>query len=391
MYKTTTFKISGMILLCIIAINSIAFCQQVRFVEIFKTNITADDGQTIILKQLKDPSDDPWTRDSARVQLFDKNETKLLGEFTFGKFLFPEQTDKYAFELKKVKDYKNVTLYDFIVKYTYIPMTVRDRYTILPIQEWIREYHPPVPKAGDTITYTLKLWIDKDDGEYSGSLTYTPFDLTFSSFESYDYYTHIKDVVLDLVKEEFDNYRKDFEKGEPHEISYYFQRVTMRWVAANDQKTSIELQKQFDDLKKENSKVLDVYRIKYNNKIMLSWYTSSISTLQKQLESNKKYLSNPSRNVTENEQKTLDAPERPEVAGELPVNEEELEAYKMWAQRIFFTLKYELPHDEYGTLIKFELTGEGLTAMSAGPDKIFGTDDDMSATTTYESVGMIVE
>jgi len=423
MYKTTTFKISGMILLCIIALNSIAFCQMEKHVETFKVNITADDGMSITLKQDVYELTSYFNQKMGKVQLFDESEAKLLGEFDFRRFILSEQTDEYTFELKKVKDYENVTLYDLIIKYTYVGVY----HTILPVPEMFGpDEHYYRPKIGDTITYTLKLWIDRGgENEYSGSLTYTPIDLSVSSFEGYEYYKAIEDMLLGMVYDEFNAFNKDFEDEKPHKMYSYLEWKIINWIKAYDPITAQDLERQLTEIKRENLSVeASPQHIKNHTRGLLIWYTSPVSVL----EAKKTYFNEMVYGAELEE--LLKMPNRPDVAGELPVNQkeleayenwmvmtrlvqmtheglknlydfmittgiltknqEELEAYKSWKIKSLLSDDYAL-RDGYNNPIRLTLSKEGLTTTSAGKDRTFDTEDDMSFTRTYESIGMVVE
>ena len=366
------FSKNSVILLLTIILSTVAFCAVEGYVEAFKINITADDGEVVVLTQHEHMSEVPFNKKSALIYLFDEKETCLLGTFSSGNYLFTENEEDYTIILKKVLDFENVTLYDFILTYTYIDY----HSSILRFRSWhmADEYHPQPPMLGETLTYTLKIWIDKEDGIYSGSLTYTPIELTVSSFEAYEYYKGIEDVLLYLAKEEFNNFEKDFNKGMPHEVDFYFDKI-LKSIMINDLDTGEKLQKEFNILRTKNIDVMQQFIHRENTKIMLTWYTSSISTLKERLDYN--------RTIFEG---LLSIPDRPEVADEYPVTEKELEAYKDWLldifmQRVVYRNGIEqirdTPLDDYWNPVKFELVDGGVKATSAGPDKIFGTDDDL--------------
>ena len=67
---------------------------------------------------------------------------------------------------------------------------------------------------------------------------------------------------------------------------------------------------------------------------------------------------------------------RPAVEGELPVNNDELRSYLNWIVIIEGVDTVENLKDAYGKSIKFEVIKDGLKATSAGPDKVFDTQDD---------------
>ena len=81
----------------------------------------------------------------------------------------------------------------------------------------------------------------------------------------------------------------------------------------------------------------------------------------------------------------------PEIINSLPNNKEELKKYLSWISKIE---GYDTPDelvDVYGTQIEFKLTADGLEAVSAGQDKIFGTTDDQSYLSRYDDEQFDVE
>ena len=366
------FKIS--MLLLITTLSTVLFCVDIKYgyFEVFETSVTADDGETMILKQYEYMPDDPWDNRSTLVYLCDKDGVNLFGTFFFGNYLFAKNEGDYIITLKKVRDFNNVTLYDLTFTYTYI-----DYYSaIIPISPWqlSDEYHPQPPLPGATLKDVLKIWIDKEDGVSGGSIIYTPIELTTASFESYEYYTSIEDMLLYLVQEEFNNFEKSFQDIMPYEIDFYFNKI-LKSIVINAPETGKKLQKEFNTLKSQNIEVTQQFLRRENTKTLLTWYTSPIFILHEKLNDNR----------TRSEE-LLDVPDRPEVVGEYPVTEKELEAYKDWIliilnQKIIILNGVEqvldTPLDDHWNPVKFELVDRGVKAISAGEDKEFGTDDDI--------------
>jgi len=89
---------------------------------------------------------------------------------------------------------------------------------------------------------------------------------------------------------------------------------------------------------------------------------------------------------------TVKEDNKPNIDGELPVNEQELADYLAFMRNGLSKLEYFIVGDElldiFRTPIRVEIVTDGLKATSAGPDKEFNTEDDIVFIRTYESVGM---
>ena len=83
--------------------------------------------------------------------------------------------------------------------------------------------------------------------------------------------------------------------------------------------------------------------------------------------------------------------QRPNITGDLPINEIELEEYIRWMTEVYQMIRgerFEGLIDYYGTPLKYEITPEGLKIISAGRDKILETEDDEYILREYKDYNM---
>ena len=310
---------------------------------ITERQIIADDGEIVIYRLHNE-----IVSAERFVELYNSSGDRLLARFP--------NVNEETLSLTKIKDYENVTLYELAITYVYHRWyhIIDKSYEILTIEN----YKKFIPKEGDTITERIKVWVDKNDGIYSGSLMYTPIDLTVSSFEGYEYYAVIQDVLLDLVNEEFDNFAKDFQNNELHETDYFFDKI-FNWVTMYDESAD-KLKDRLQALKSDDFQIHAERAKKGVNRLYLSQFTSPISVIQKLPFVQMKGLQ-----------------ERPDIEGDFPKNEQELDIYTTWIIKLHGKQDDNIPYDAYGTPIRFEILDDGLKAISAGADKEFDTDDDI--------------
>ena len=342
--------------LATIILSIFCFCADVSAV--IEKKIIANDNETIIYKNYTDILFYQFLGQGNQtlVELYSCSSNNLLAMIPY--------VNEEAISITKIKDYEKVTLYNFIITYIYdgdnnvIP-SFRG-YTTFALNGSSAEYYKPSPLKGELITYELKIWIDKKGNTYSGSLTYVPIDLSIASFEGYEYYVAIQDVLIDLIHEELVDFNNDLNKDEPHEINYYFDRI-LKWITTFDPDTADKVLKQLDELKYKNVALVMKEAIKDSNDKFIARYSSSVSMLQELLASNIEYYG-------------VDA--HPDIVGNIPENAEELEKYKLWYSSLFGKTDSILK-DAYGIPVLFEITENGLKVTSVGADKEVGTDDDV--------------
>jgi len=330
-----------------------------------KQEIIADDGESFLLKQydIKNTENELWVIKGHYqyfVQIFNERDNTLLAGFTFGYYNLSDHEGDYTLELKAVKDYENVTLYNLTITYTYDGSN--NVFLIWGGRRFrtMDEYYKPYSKVGERRTDTLKIWIDKNDGRYSGSLIYRPVDLNISSFEGYEYYTAIQDMLLGLVIAEFDDFNNNLDNDEPHEIDHYLDSI-LKWISIYDSNTAEKLQKQLDTLKQRNlSPIWKQIALEMDERIV-SCYSLPVSLIQEQLAGNIQHYG---------------VAERPDIAGDIPKDEKELNVFKSWYASLYGRTDSVLSN-AYGIPALFEIIENGLKVTSAGADKEFGNDDDI--------------
>ena len=361
--------------LSIVVFSTFCFCSDdSAFTE---KKLTADDGEEIVLRYKTDTMFLPY-QDQALFEFYKPTDDRLLAKIPFITqsdliLLVPinDMLEKFPFItdntliFTKTKDYENVTLYSVTLNYifdgNYCILPTFGYHTPLPLDgSTIGHYYNPPPKEGDIITYVLKIWIDKKDGTYSGSLTHTPVDLSIGSFEGNEYYTAIQDVLIDLISEEFNSFQNYLNNNEPHELDYYFDKI-FKWITNFNPDTAKKIQKQLDELNRKNTEQIMDMLARDGNETAMALYSSPVSMVQEMLAGNIEHYG---------------ALKRPDFVGDVPKNSEELEKLKLWYSSLFGSTDIILT-DAYGTPVLFEITEIGLKVTSAGADKEFDTGDDI--------------
>ena len=206
------------------------------------------------------------------------------------------------------------------------------------------------------------VWVDKKNDKYCGSAgEFLRNDISDTESlayeESYDYYLHTKDIyfyVINSIMTDFNDMVNNFSNNDSFFIddSLYPRDQQFFYVVRRYDKDKHDAL--IEELDFENKRDF------FNTRRILDLHTRPISILN------------------EHPRWPKDI-KLPEVSLELPTNAEELDLYKRWIST--FSLRFR---DDYGTEIKYEiLDGIGLKAISAGPDKIFGTEDDIEYLREY--------
>ena len=320
------------------------------------TVLTSQDEQKVILRKLNSYYDDKIRKPIEKWYLSGKevitienesyyfllceDETHLLYIFDAERNYIQKYKDKLTFE--KIKDYAYVTSYSFT-------------------------YYLPDEKKDETIT----AWVESINHNYCGSFDFPVFILnSFSEKNNVNtaYYEYIKDFIIDFIETELNRCNALLTA----DIDYIFNNETMFACAKIypfDRELAKELSTKLNSIKiMENKSAID----KRRNINMIITYISPVSRFQSIF--------------TNTEKLSWFAKTRPDIKGELPINEEELEKFLYWKMSISYENFVMI--DYFGNPIKIELTPEGLKANSAGKDGIWDTEDDQSYIQTYQSVGM---
>ena len=306
--------------------------------------------------------------DSVCYALLCEDKDQILDITRLPKDFFTRDDLTYELKISKKKEYENVTTYSLDLEYAYIDDN-----------EAVSE------KAKlETKSRSSMVWIDNKDKKYCGSFEYPPFpflkqyhsdpapiawDMSFYTLFihiNYDelnkYYFHLEDYFLEVLEEQFDEFRQSIGNNE---YDYFSLRgiTIMYLILACDFETWKNTNEEFKALELEMYAVVN--RIKTAER--LSHYTQYIDAIITEYEQYGEKLSVTQKQAME---------QKPKFETQLPTNEEELAEYLAWMLNLR-NPAWKKFYDAYNTEIKFELTEEGLQATSAGSDKIFDTEDDI--------------
>ena len=276
--------------------------------------------------------------------------------------MFDAESDylqKYGKDLKieKYKDFENVTAYYFT--YQYYPEMYEQK---------DGPYEPELEKE--------LVWIDKNKDTHVNcgsfvcpSPAFNPRDRKYQlTDEDRENYEKVKDLFIYLAESEIKRCTDCLE----NDIDYVINDEAFE-AALTIRKFNEELGEQLLELLEElrvdeNKSVSD----KETNLDLISLYVLTVSEFKnfyKQIATLIEY------SYTD-----------PDIQGELPINDEELQKYLAWQM-----VPYQegaVMDDYFDTPVRFKIVPEGVKVMSAGRDRIWGTDDDQEYIRTYESAGM---
>ena len=306
------------------------------------------------------------------------DESRLINTFVIPTFYFYEDDHDYTLSFKKIKDFNNVSYYEFKLtlndeedlnkkgSYQYFDFKFHKNMTKYSLvrfnpnptakyeEEQLKNYSP-------FFEQTVFFWVDKDS-KYSGSLDYPAIRFSDRD-ESKKQFEELSDLFLYLVNQELDK----FEGLLDQQVRTYYNvpdniRDLIKYISLHDKEVGNELQKRLDNLNIRREEWYHTALAITNTQTRLSAFTCIVSQSPLTVSS-----------------WDSAAPEKPSIAGELPTTDEELAVYLDWMATGYNGCVDENGNlcDIFGTPINFELVEYGLKAISAGPDKEFGTKDDI--------------
>ena len=310
--------------------------------------VTADDGAKIIIKE-QNPKrahfKDPYYMSDfgpAISYVLCENETHVLTKIKHPEDYFNKYTGDYKLSLKKVKSHEHVTEYLFIFTFN--------------INEKIKE---------EMTTYNYTIWMDIEHDKYCGGEFYYPVstkNFVTKTKTGQKFYNYTSDMFVEWMQNDLADITKslnEYKSFSDPGVYYIIQDM----ISVYDFDKGEELNAELSELIQRRDSMKDQFR----NQTYLIEYTSAVWQL-------KEYQRTP---ITEKNIMTI------AIHG-LPSNEKELGNYLKWVAAIF-DVKYPI-EDNYTTKINFKLTDDGLEAVSAGRDKIFGTKDDQNYLSRYDEV-----
>ena len=299
----------------------------------------------------------------------------ILYIFKHYKGFFVDKTDDYTVDINKQIDFENVTTYTFTLRYNNIGQVL-----VPPGQTFWPEFQ-----------FLVDIWIDKND-KYCGSLMYPPYPfLEYYSDLSYEfktinsktgkevinnvpqykihididtnllneYYVCVKDHYIDWAEKSLILYLESSHKWNL-DFRERFENVLYLMKYCDNNTWGI-----FNDKFKNASKIVAANELYQYNVLRLENHTLGVSSII----------------IERNRYHPVRIPEHiPEF--EFPRTEEELNEYLTFIKEVYSASL----HDYYGVEIKIELQPLGLKATSAGPDKVFDTDDDIVFIREHEPV-----
>ena len=325
------------------------FFTRFTFLKNREITVTADDGAKIVIKE-----QNPKRAHHIEVYSMDdfgnsvsfvlcKNGTHFLAKIKHPEDYFNKYIGDYKLSLKKVKSYEHVTEYLFIFTFN--------------INEKIKE---------EMTTYNYTVWMDIEHDKYCGGEFYYPVstkNILTKTKTGQKFYNYTSDMFLSWLQDGLTNGIKSLDEYDYFYDIKIFTYGILDMISVYDFDKGEELNAELSELIQRRDSMKDQFR----NQTYLIEYTSAVWQL-------KEYQRTP---ITEKNIMTID------IHG-LPSNEKELENYLKWVAAIF-DVKYPI-EDNYTTKIEFKLTADGLEAVSAGRDKIFGTKDDQNYLSRYDEV-----
>jgi len=324
-----------------------------------KFMITADDGVSLVLRalnpyydsNLRPPIPKPFfsIRDNnvypnifgeSFYFLLCENETHILLMFDSDKNYPQKQKDKLT--LVKYGDFTPASVYIFSYLY--------------PQNDMIAE---------------KKVWIDIENDKFCGTYMYPYiyFDIdNIPTDDGRDYYNFMKYFYISEIEKEIQRCNDIFTNN----VDYKINREIFYGYSAfkiYDKEMENRFASQLAELNKNKWK----FGREYKNDMV--WVESSVMSVSNIQDLYYRVLNNKDFAKT-----------RPDIIGELPTTDEELEKYLSWQTSNY--VGDPVLKDRYHTPLKFEIIPEGLKATSAGKDKIWDTEDDRYFIRTYRSVGM---
>jgi len=296
-----------------------------------------------------------FQRNMVPFVLMPENREQILFLFVYHKDFWKTHPDDYTFIISKLKDFENVTTYDFVFDYKYTgELEMTDGYGN--------------PKT--SLQEEKLFWIDTKENKYSGSDLYPPviykYEITDEylmpiSIEQYSknlelktYYLYAKDMWVDYVENELEKIRTSLNEGAFNYVNDRGVEI-LDFISIFDKELADKFSEERTILEQKSNIALN----RYVTDRRFEHYTRPVSEI---VESRQGYPL--FAEAIEN---------RPKF--ELPRTQDELEEYVDWITEIFERFG-NVMLDAYGMRFFFGITPEGLLIKSAGPDKMFGTEDD---------------
>jgi len=277
------------------------------------------------------------------------DEKHILLFFDDERNYFQKYQDKMQFELHG--DYSKVRAY-YIYFPTYLKKFTEERY--------------------NRIFSTDIVWVDKKNNGWCGSFTYPPMTFNETSKETEqgrEYCDYVKDFYVNVIDKEIDRCQIFVEKKEDFQFHRHTTYEAAYCIMTFDLPLGQELLNRLSKLSEYEQ--INFY-LSYGTSLKLSFYCMTVNEFQ---------------SIFREVGLGSIADTKPGFDTLLPRNEGELDNFIKWKISCYQT-DYTEMLDAYDNPIDFEIVPEGLKAISAGPDKEFGTDDDIVFVRTYESVGM---
>jgi len=207
---------------------------------------------------------------------------------------------------------------------------------------------------------TLFLWLDKEDDTSCASIS------NIRRIQSVDEikadYGLFKDIYIGYITDELNDYEDKLDnfKGS---MLWSDQEKILKHIFANDEIVGTELSERYKNLEERKKNMAPVFR----TLTFINFYTQPVYAA---------YLK---------QGWDYDYFDKPNIEGDLPITQEELEEYLKWIRKGYerFWRNDEFD-DDFGNPIRFELIEEGLKATSAGIDGEFDTGDDLVKIRRYD-------
>ena len=226
------------------------------------------------------------------------------------------------------------------------------------------------------VFYTQLVWfVDVAEDNFCSSFQY-PYITESTGFvihdieDGYDYYKLTRDFFLLIIESEIERCTE----LQKLEADYFMSIESARFIRyvqlyETDEKLRDKLVKDMDFLGFWSN--ISMKRESANIMVRFPLHTQTVSEIKNEF---LKVMGTPIET-------------NPNIKGELPRTEEELEEFINWKIR---SRPSGNPYitDSFGNPVKFEVVTEGLKVISAGKDGIFDTKDDQFFIRTYESAGM---
>jgi len=316
--------------------------------------ITADDGTKVILNRLNNAYE-------KNVRFINKYLNGVDNENECYYLLTCEHKDNILLVFDEEKNYFQKFKENLFVDIHY-------KYDTMMFYKFNYIYDADLMTNRDII-----FWIDKENKKYCGSFLfpYLNFEDNYEDCEDGErYYNFLKDICVEYAKNEIIRCNNLLENDIDFQLDITaFQVCQPLLFYGKEQWDSLltELNKLYLE---ENRSV----KLLARNQNRISGYINSVSMFQRFYKSLSSDMFRPHGDT------------RPNISGELPINDEELSEYLAWQMKGY--IEGFIMIDIYDTPVKFEIVSEGLKVLSAGRDKVWDTEDDQYLIRTYESVGM---